>query len=743
MLGIEIVTQLELKGYCVVDPALDPTLFRKARANIGECDSRGLLKLLPEVLLDGLLGGEGSARCVDFSSARLDQSPSDFEALLQLDKSLLDMAGTLSSVLLSLGISAPSRTPAMLHETGLALGEPPELSEEEASNWLVTFARGKVLMLLCLGPVKGTLSLEPFDESEGVEIPTFPGSLIIVRADLMFHRHFANSKAYILSCFLLESARAAKRTLVSPEQMSPPVRQVEEWTVSRLRQLKELEQESKAMPPNVPSSWISAMNHMFHTVQRVAVRGSAARYSSSWVVEEWYQSQATGVDLVMEVPFCRWDVNQYYHSDPECWRAQRCFMRHSSFVDGLELFDNRFFGLSNMEAAGMDPHQRVVLEVGYEALHKAGYKKAKLMNSLGGVYLGSSMTIFGCVASVCGATGGAASINSNRFSFCLGLKGPSMTCDTEGSSSLTAVHLGAEAVLDKGRGVVNQYSLSGGVHFELGPIFWPQMQGAGLLSRCGRCLTWDAAADGYTLGDGCGFVVLKKLTETVDGAQVYIQDEPLVGAVCGSIMNSSGGGAAMHSPNGAAEQQLIAEALRSAGLQPLNIDAVECNGQGSFLADGVEVDSLLRILRREDVTEPLSLTAVKTRVGHLMECAGIASLQRLLLAGAWGSMTPNNHLRQLNPYLDTGCNVNYLTECLEQPMQSSYAGVTSRGFGGTNVHVITFSQIDGSRTAPPENSRLDWWHRKSVPLKGAPGDPAALAALARAKAYFTGANGDR
>ncbi|CAE8658061.1 unnamed protein product, partial [Polarella glacialis] len=122
----------------------------------------------------------------------------------------------------------------------------------------------------------------------------------------------------------------------------------------------------------------------------------------------------------------------------------KSFLRHGSFVDGAELFDNKFFGLSAMEASGMDPHQRVVLEVGYEALRKAGYVKGKLMNSLGGVYLGSSMTIFGQVSTVSGATGGAASINSNRFSFCLGLKGPSMTCDTDGSSSLTAVHLGAE-----------------------------------------------------------------------------------------------------------------------------------------------------------------------------------------------------------------------------------------------------------------------------------------------------------
>lgn len=692
-LGIDVATHLESKGFCLINPCLDQDLFRKARVEIEGCDSQDLIKQLPDLYLDGLLGTEGSARCLQFGQTGIEDNPREYGHLLQLDDAMTQIASILSSIYASVNIDMPSRTPAILNETGMPPGDPPEPNEEEASSWLVTFTRGKIMIILCMGPSRGTLELQRYDEAEEAhEIPTSLGTMVVIRSDIMSRKHFSHSKAHLLSCFLLEAPPLTKKAAVAQNANMPPcAKQIEQWTVERMKKLKEDEHEFQTKV-DIPASWRTAMNHMFHTALRVAVRGSAARYASTWSIDNWYQPHTAGADLVVEVPLRRWDVELYYSPEPEAWRVQQSYLRHGSFVDGAELFDNRFFGLSPMEAGGMDPHQRVVLEVGYEALHRAGYKKGKLMNSLGGVYLGSSMTIFGSVSQVSGATGGAASINSNRFSFCLGLKGPSMTCDTEGSSSLTAVYLGSEAVLDKGRGVVNEYSLSGGVHFELGPVWWPQLQAAGLLSPIGRCLTWDQSADGYALGDGCGFVVLKKITEMVDGVQVYIEGEPLAGTICSSIMKSSGSGASMHAPNGAVEQEMVAEALRTSGLDAMNIDAVECNGQGAFLSDAVEVDALMRVLRGEDISEPLGLTAVKSRVGHLMECAGIAALQRVLLANAFGTLAPNNHLQQLNPHLEPDSKANHLTECLEQAMYSTYVGVTSRGFGGTNVHVITYGQ---------------------------------------------------
>lgn len=138
----------------------------------------------------------------------------------------------------------------------------------------------------------------------------------------------------------------------------------------------------------IPDGWRSAMDRMFHTEQRCAIRGISGRFCSSWSVVDWCSGQLGGTDFVTRVPLKRWDTDRYFDPDPEAWRQGKTYLTHSSFCDGVELFDCRFFGLSPMEAGGMDPHQRQVLEVGYEACFRAGYQKRKLMNCLGGVRAG-------------------------------------------------------------------------------------------------------------------------------------------------------------------------------------------------------------------------------------------------------------------------------------------------------------------------------------------------------------------
>ncbi|CAJ1347825.1 unnamed protein product [Effrenium voratum] len=696
--ALDIVAHLAAKGFCTVDPRLDDELLRQGREDIAELDAQGFLKQPPAMVHDGLLGEEGSSMIVDFlQDGLVDSKGKEFRHLHALDESMAELVHILQLSVNELGCGPLSRMHPILHETGMAPEHAPEPTEHEASYWLGALAQKKLMVLLCLGPVRGTLELQPYEDAEAYEVPTIPGSFIILRADAMWHRHCAHSKAHILSCFLVgyESRKAG------PSLAPPCARSLEQWTVERMKFLKESQAKTQEKRLDLPAGWVTAMNHMFHTAQRVAVRSMAARYAASWDVQSWYLSQAAGPDLVQEVPLSRWDVEQYYDAHEESWRVAKSFARHGSFVEGTEYFDNKFFGLSVLEAKGMDPHQRVVLEVGYEACHHAGYTKGKLMNKIGGVYLGSTSTIFGMVSEVSGATGGAASINSNRFSFCLGLKGPSMTCDTDGSSSLTAVHLGGEAVLTKGHGVSNEFSLAGGVNFQLGPVFLPQMQAAGLLGGLGRCFTWDVSAQGYTMGDGCGFIVQKRMSEWVDGQQVLIEGEPLVASICGSSCATIGMGASMHAPHGPSEQELVAQTLKTAMLDPLNIDAIECNGQGALLRDAVEADSVLRVLRGDFVEAPLPLTAVKSRMGYAMECAGIASLHRLILSAICGFLSPNNHLNQLNPHLEFDSKAAMLTEPIETAMRSTYMGVTAHGFGGTQVHVISYGHLDASRTTPP------------------------------------------
>lgn len=714
--SMEIAACLESKGFCVVNPGLPESDFQKAVAEVDSADTQGKLVRPAEMIVEGLLGAEGSARIMELDIPDADAGE-PATSLKKLDEAMTETARVIDQYLeAALGFSCPVRTPGLVHETGMAVDEPPELTYEEASTWMTTFMRHKLMVLMCLGPINGTLELRPFDEdAEVFEVNTVPGTMIILRADAMTHRHFSNSKALLLSTYLMEYKPLTKHSIAVQENAMVPVAQeLQSWTVEKMKEIKEREYEYNEVA-EIPAAWSTAMNSMFHCVQRIAVRGMAGRYPSTYHQPTWFRVQTSGVDYAIEIPLQRWAVNEYYDPDPECWRWNKAYLKHGAFMDGGELFDNRFFGLSVSEAAGMDVHQREVLEVGYDACWAAGYKKGKLMNQLGGVYLGSSMTIFGSVSQVSGATGGAASINSNRFSFCLGLKGPSMTIDTESSSSLSAVYCGCEGVLDKGRGQVNTFSLSGGVAFQLGTIWWPQLQSAGLLNPQGRCMTFDASADGYMMGDGCGFVCLKRLTETVEGEQVFIQDQAnACGVIAASTMNSNGVNSAMNAPNGPSEQELVAEAVRHAGLTGSNVDAVEVNGQGAFMADAVEVDSLMRVLRGESTDEPLGLGAVKSRVGHGHECAGIMSLQKAIMANAWNVQVPNCHLHQINPHMEPENKANYVSENLEYPREFSYTGVTSRGFGGTNVHVLTFGECDPCRLMPlpdPEVQRdcIQFW----------------------------------
>lgn len=705
--ALDMMSHIMNKGFCTIDPQLDDDIIRKARGDIDECDARGLFRQPPAMVHDGLLGEEGSSQILDLLAEGLtDEKFEELRHLKQLDNSMGDLISMLQLVSSELFQGPVHRTHSMVHEAGLAPEHAPEPTEHEASYWLGNFVQTKLMVLFCLGPVRGTLELQPFDEElEAYEISTIPGSFIVLRSDAMFHRHFAHSKAHVLSCFLVDGRNPNKKTgwrsPANPKDVPPNAKDLEQWILTRMQQLKE-EETTTQKKPDIPTGWITAMNHMFHTTQRVAIRSASARYCSSWNVESWSMSQLTGVDLVTNIPLTRWDETQYYDPEPDNWKNMKTYSHHGSFVDGLEFFDNKFFGLSNMEAMGMDPHQRWTLEVGYEAMNKAGYTKKKLMNSVGGVYLGSSHTTFSFVAEAGGATGAAASINSNRFSFCLGLKGPSMTVDTDGASSLSTVHLGGEGVLYKGQGVSNDFSLSGGVSFQLSPIWLPQIQSAGLLSQVGRCLTWDASADGYALGDGCGFVTLKRLADWVDGQQVYAEDEPLVGTICASTCNSNGMGVSLTAAHGPSVQELLSQSLRTAMLDPLNIDAVEVNGQGQALGDAVEVDACLRVLRDEENPIGLPLTSVKSRAGYATEAAGIMGFHRTLMSGAVGMMSPNCHLQQLNPYLEFDNKASLLTECLDHSATSTYLGVSARGFGGTNVHVILNSQMKTVKPPEPE-----------------------------------------
>ncbi|CAM9882194.1 unnamed protein product, partial [Chrysoparadoxa australica] len=386
-----------------------------------------------------------------------------------------------------------------------------------------------------------------------------------------------------------------------------------------------------------------------------------------------------------EVPHNRWDVDAYYDSDPGS--PGKTYARAGGFVNGLELFDNTFFSISAAEAQGMDPQQRLLLEVGYEALHGAGYTKASLAGSNIGVFVGACTNDWNHLASTFTdsigtytGTGGAASILANRLSYLLGLHGPSMTIDTACSSSLVALDLAMQSLQLGGCSA----ALVIGVNLMLSPATFEVFSKARMLSPDGRCATFDVSANGYARGEGCGAIVLKRLSAC--------EDDSVLAVVRGSAVAHNGRSASLTAPNGVSQQMAIRQALDQAGVEPHEVSYVEAHGTGTALGDPIEVGALKAVYRWERGEEsPLVVGALKTNIGHLEGAAGIAGLIKAVLVLQHQAAPPNLHFRKLNPAIDVeGFPVVFPTMGGLTSLEGSgtYAGVSSFGFGGANAHVL-------------------------------------------------------
>jgi hypothetical protein len=309
-----------------------------------------------------------------------------------------------------------------------------------------------------------------------------------------------------------------------------------------------------------------------------------------------------------------------------------------------------------------------------------------------------------------------------------------LALDAEGASGLVAVHTAAEGVLEKGRGVVNAYSIAGGVNYHLYPTWWGQLQAAGLLAADGRSKTFDESADGYAKGEGIVIFCIKRLTDMVDGQPVMVQNEPLLGVLAASYMNNNGMNSSMGAPSAAAEQEMICMAMRNSSITPADVEAIECHGDGSFLGDAIEAGAAIRALRysEDETPEPILATCVKSNMGHAYFATGVVSLLRVVLSANSGLITPNLHLQALNPHVEFGDIFSIGTEHLEHRIHSSYTGCTAKGFGGTNVHAIVWGRVEKA-----EEQTLSGSANKSIIFWPGGGGELDTEAMPRKKAgYF-------
>ena len=405
--------------------------------------------------------------------------------------------------------------------------------------------------------------------------------------------------------------------------------------------------------------------------------------------EAFWRLLRDGVDGITEVPADRWDIEKYYDPDPDA--PGKMSTRQGGFLAQVDAFNPEFFGISAREAASMDPQQRLLLEVGWEALENANLAPEHLYNSSTGVFVGIYINDYSRVMSSLGdptlidafsAVGNSLSVAAGRLSYILGLKGPSMAVDTSCSSSLVTVHLACQSL----RLGESNLALAGGVGLNLVPDTSIALSRTRMLNPDGRCKTFDAAASGFVKGEGCGVILLKRLSDALaDG-------DNILALIRGSAVNHNGRSSSLIAPNGVSQQAVIRQALENGGVDSAQIDYVEVQGTGTSVGEPIEVAALGAVYgQNRPQDKPLVIGSVKTNIGHLEPASGVASLIKVVLALQHGEIPPHLHFKQPNPYIDWDkLQVKVPTKRMPWPAKADrrLAGVSAFGFSGTNAHVV-------------------------------------------------------
>ena len=424
------------------------------------------------------------------------------------------------------------------------------------------------------------------------------------------------------------------------------------------------------------------------TDEPIAIVAVSCRFPGAPDPEAFWELLSGGVDAIREVPEDRFDIDEFYDPDPET--PGKTYTRFGGFLDGIDGFDPEFFGISPREAVWIEPQQRLMLEMAWEGLERAGYAPATLRGSRTGIFTGVAANEYAHLLSSESVdkiepyfiTGNALNAISGRVAFALGLEGPAMAVDTACSSALVAVHQACQA-LHSGD---CDLALAGGVNVLLSPVTTIAASRARMLSPAGRCKTFDASADGYVRSEGCGILVLKRLSDAErDGDRICA-------VISGSGVNQDGASSGLTVPNGGAQQRLIGGVLAGAGLVGGDVDYLEAHGTGTPLGDPIEVQAAAAAYgASRDADRPLLMGSVKTNIGHLESASGVAGLIKVVLSLQHEMLPQTLHFDNPSPHIpwDT-LPVRVVDEAT--PWQANgrprRAGVSSFGFTGTNAHVL-------------------------------------------------------
>ncbi|MDP5336971.1 MAG: type I polyketide synthase [Nodularia sp. (in: cyanobacteria)] len=420
----------------------------------------------------------------------------------------------------------------------------------------------------------------------------------------------------------------------------------------------------------------------------IAIVGMGCRFPGANNPDEFWQLLAHGIDAATSIPQDRWDVEAYHDSNPDT--EGKIYVRQGYFLSDIDQFDAQFFGITPREAIILDPQQRLLLEISWEALENACQPPDQLRNSQTGVFMGVMHNDYSRRLTAQGnpeylnayyGTGNGLSFLAGRLSYFLGLQGPAMVLDTACSSSLVAVHLACQSL----RLQECRLALAGGVNLILFPEASIALSRMQALAADGHCKTFDAQADGYARGEGCGVVVLKRLSDAqADGDRI-------LAVIRGSAVNHDGPSSGLTVPSGPAQKVLLQQALNHAGVKQHQVSYVEAHGTGTSLGDPIEVQALATVYgQQRPASQPLQIGSVKTNIGHLESAAGIAGLIKVVLGLQHQTIPAHLHLQALNPHIASqNHHIQIPTQSIPWDVEESrIAGVSSFGLSGINAHLI-------------------------------------------------------
>jgi len=686
IVGEELADTLSCKGYATIRLFVSPEDTAELLASARQIEEAGMLSRFPSEFERGYLGVDSIAKVV-----QLNPSAPDIPSFVgESPLAVIDDNFTSVSCMLrphaeaTLGFDVYSRTDLLLRMP-VAEGDdrypPQDIRHGEVERHFHLMHRRRLTVMQFIGPASGTVRLLPRRPgATELTLQAEPCTLLFVLESHFDYSYSPSGESIAAQTFYLSQPIAYALGDI-------------EGDVELLGTLGGGPQP----PPGGDQITIDAMYCRYGG-------GSDGRE------QMWAAVGKASTDGLTEIPFNRWDNSLYY--DPE-QQYGGLYTKHGCFgVEGVELFDCKFFDISPAEAKCMDPVQRQVMEVSYMALMEAGYDKRSLQRESKNIghFVGidkddwMNMVSAGSIdmSGAHGAAGAANSITSNRFSYSMNLKGASMTIDTACSSSLVCSHVSKMHLRMKDYDPMPA-SIVNGINLMLYPGPYVGCCAANMLSHKGRCFTFDVAADGYARGELCGALCFKH--------KQY--DDRSFACLAGSQVNQDGRSASLTAPNGPAQERCIKAVLREAGLTPADLDCFECHGTGTALGDPIEVGSFRKVMSTVKRTEPLLVTSSKSNIGHGEGGAGLAGFFKCCLQVAHSEATSNVHLRSLNPHLDIeGFPCLVLSESVPMRQDASYCGVSSFGFGGTNAHAEAWGRnILNSRGAARSKDLLSAFQR--------------------------------